>query len=64
MAGQHGLQIDCKAPSLPLAEYLYNEARFQMLRQSDRDEAARLLELAQGDVQARWQRYAQMAERQ
>jgi pyruvate-ferredoxin/flavodoxin oxidoreductase len=59
--GKHPFQLDSKAPSIPLEEYLYAETRYRMLAQSDPDEARRLLALAQGDVAARWRRYEELA---
>jgi pyruvate-ferredoxin/flavodoxin oxidoreductase len=40
---------------------MYNEGRFEMLRKSHPDRAAKLLELAQGDVDARWAAYSKLA---
>jgi pyruvate-ferredoxin/flavodoxin oxidoreductase len=60
--GEHPLQLDSKAPSMPLEEYLYAETRFRMLTQSSPTEARRLLRLAQDDVQARWRRYEHLAQ--
>jgi pyruvate-ferredoxin/flavodoxin oxidoreductase len=54
-------QLDSKEPSLPLKDYIYTEGRYKMLRQSDPAAAERLLEAAQGDVNARWQTYTQLA---
>jgi pyruvate-ferredoxin/flavodoxin oxidoreductase len=59
--GQPGLVLDSKPPSIPLEEYMYAETRYRMLTQTNPDEARRLLELAQGDVRARWDRYEQLA---
>jgi pyruvate-ferredoxin/flavodoxin oxidoreductase len=59
--GANPLQLDSKAPKIPLKDYAYNETRFRMLTQSKPEEAARLLELAQGDVNERWQMYQQLA---
>jgi pyruvate-ferredoxin/flavodoxin oxidoreductase len=56
-----GVTLDSKPPSLPLEDYLYQEARYRMLTQSQPDEARRLLELARTDVQARWRQYEQLA---
>jgi pyruvate-ferredoxin/flavodoxin oxidoreductase len=60
-AGRNPLQLDSKAPSLPLRSYAYNETRYAMLAHSDPDEAARLLALAEGDVAARWRLYEHLA---
>jgi pyruvate-ferredoxin/flavodoxin oxidoreductase len=59
--GQNPLQLDSKAPKLPLQDYMYNETRFKMLTQSNPQEAERLLRLAEQDVHARWRMYEQMA---
>jgi pyruvate-ferredoxin/flavodoxin oxidoreductase len=56
-SGKNPMQLDSKPPSVPLEEYLYNETRYTMLRQSHPEEAKKLLELAQGDVAARWKMY-------
>jgi pyruvate-ferredoxin/flavodoxin oxidoreductase len=55
------LQLDCKAPKIPMKDYTYNETRFKMLTQSKPEEAARLLVLAQQDVTAQWRMYEQLA---
>jgi pyruvate-ferredoxin/flavodoxin oxidoreductase len=59
--GRNPLQLDSKAPSLPLKSYAYNETRYTMLAHSDPDEARRLLDLAQHDVAARWRYYEYLA---
>ncbi len=59
--GKNPLQLDSKAPSVPLQEYLYSENRYRMLKQSDPEAARRLLEEAERDVQERWQAYQQLA---
>jgi len=58
---QNPLQLDSKAPSIPLKEYAYNENRYRMLAQSDPQAAERLLEQAQQAVLERWRRYEHMA---
>ncbi len=59
--GLNPLQLDSKAPKVPVKDYAYNETRFKMLTQSKPDEAARLIALMQQDVKDRWQMYEQMA---
>ena len=61
--GQNPFQLDSKAPSIPLKDYIYNEVRYRMLSHSSPDEAARLLKLGQEDVQRRWKLYEEMAGR-
>jgi pyruvate/2-oxoacid:ferredoxin oxidoreductase beta subunit len=59
--GRPALELDSKAPSLPLEKYAYNETRYTMLAHSDPAGARRLLEQAQEDVLARWRLYEQWA---
>ncbi|MGE5324188.1 MAG: pyruvate:ferredoxin (flavodoxin) oxidoreductase [Actinomycetota bacterium] len=61
MEGRHPMQLDSKAPSIPLENYLYNETRYTALRQTHPDEARKLLELAQQDVNERWKLYSAFA---
>ncbi|MCB0036888.1 MAG: 4Fe-4S dicluster domain-containing protein, partial [Anaerolineales bacterium] len=49
-ADKNPFQLDSRAPSIPLEEYIYREGRYRMLTQSHPERAARLMELAQGDV--------------
>ena len=49
--------LDSSAPSIPLKAYAYNEIRYKMLTFTNPDEAARLLESAQQDVDQRWALY-------
>jgi pyruvate-ferredoxin/flavodoxin oxidoreductase len=55
--GKNPMQLDSKAPSVPLEDYIYNETRYSMLRQSHPEEAKKLLEEARQDVAARWKTY-------
>jgi pyruvate-ferredoxin/flavodoxin oxidoreductase len=55
------LQLDSKAPKIPVKDYAYNETRFRMLTQSKPAEAERLIQLAQQDVDSSWQKYEQLA---
>ena len=59
--GLNPLQLDSKAPKIPLRDYAYNETRFRMLTQSKPQEAERLMELAQQDVLRQWRMYEQLA---
>jgi pyruvate-ferredoxin/flavodoxin oxidoreductase len=60
-AGSNPLQLDSKAPSLPLQEYTNNETRYTMLVHSDPAAAKALAELAQRDVADRWRLYTHWA---
>jgi pyruvate-ferredoxin/flavodoxin oxidoreductase len=55
--GKNPMQLDSKPPSVPLEDYIYNETRYSMLRQSHPEEAKKLLEEARDDVAARWKMY-------
>jgi pyruvate-ferredoxin/flavodoxin oxidoreductase len=55
--GKNPMQLDSKAPSVPLEDYLYRETRYTQLQQGHPEEAKKLLELAQQDVNARWKMY-------
>ena len=59
--GKNPFQLDLKAPSLPLDQYIYNETRFRMLTQSNEEAAERLLKLAEDDVKNRWAMYTRLA---
>jgi pyruvate-ferredoxin/flavodoxin oxidoreductase len=61
LEGKNPLQLDSKAPSLPLEKYVYNEMRYTMLAHSDPVAAKRLLTVAQADVLARWRTYQRRA---
>lgn len=52
--GRNPFQLDSKAPSLPLEEYLYRENRYRILQQTQPERAAMLLELAKQDIADRW----------
>jgi len=54
-------QLDCKAPSIPLAEFVATEARYATLARTYPHQAARLAALAQADVTERWRYYEQLA---
>ncbi|HZY45203.1 MAG TPA: thiamine pyrophosphate-dependent enzyme, partial [Anaerolineae bacterium] len=60
-AGHNPLQIDSKAPAMPLEKYIYNETRYKMLTQSNPDVASELLKEAQADVNKKWKMYEQLA---
>ena len=59
--GKNPLQLDSKAPSIPLAEFAYSENRYKMLTKTKPDEAKRLIELAQKDAAERWAQYERLA---
>jgi pyruvate-ferredoxin/flavodoxin oxidoreductase len=59
--GRHPMQLDSKAPTLPLAEFQTKEARFAMLARSRPAEFEALQELAQADADERRRFYEQLA---
>jgi pyruvate-ferredoxin/flavodoxin oxidoreductase len=59
--GKNPFQLDSKAPSAALKDFIYNETRYTMLVKSNPEEAKRLLTLAQQDVNQQWKLYDYMA---
>jgi len=60
--GENPLQLDSKAPSIPFKEYALNETRYRMLLKSNPERAKMLLEEAQRNVEAKYNKYRQLAE--
>jgi pyruvate-ferredoxin/flavodoxin oxidoreductase len=60
-SGKNPLQLDSKAPKIPLKDYVYNETRYSMLAMADPERAKKLLELATSDVETRWRMYEFLA---
>jgi len=60
--GKNPLQLDCKAATIPLEDYIYNETRYKMLVKSHPEAAARLLKQAQADIPKIWAKYAKLAD--
>ncbi len=52
--GENPLQLDSRAPKLPVAEYMRGENRFRMLELSDPEAARRLMAEAQLEVNERY----------
>jgi pyruvate-ferredoxin/flavodoxin oxidoreductase len=59
--GDHPLHLDSHKPSLKFKDVALQEARFSMLMRTQPERAARLLELAQRDIDATYQYYQQLA---
>ena len=59
--GKNPFQLDSKAPSIPLEEYMYNENRYKMLTRAMPEEAKKLLKEAQEGVLERWKLYERLA---
>jgi pyruvate-ferredoxin/flavodoxin oxidoreductase len=53
--GKNPFKLDSKPPKIKFEEYAYLEARYKMLTKSNPEEAKRLMHLAQGDVDRRWE---------
>jgi len=59
--GKNPLQLDSKAPSIPIQDYMYNETRFKMVTKMNPDAAKEFLERAQKQVSKNWKVYENMA---
>jgi len=59
--GKNPFQLDSRAPSIALKDYIYNETRYTMLVKSNPDHAKTLLAEAEEDVASRWKLYEYMA---
>ena len=63
-AGKNPLQIDSKDPTLPLADYVYGENRYQILKRTKPEVSQRLIDTAQKMVTARFKMLKQLASRE
>ena len=61
--GENPMQLDSKAPKLPVAEYMRMENRFRMLELSKPEAARQFFAEAQLDVEERWAYYSYLASR-
>lgn len=52
--GKNPFQLDSRAPSIPLQQFAYQEARYSMLARSNPAAARELLKSAQADVNRTW----------
>ncbi|MDB9376789.1 pyruvate:ferredoxin (flavodoxin) oxidoreductase, partial [Nodularia sphaerocarpa] len=62
--GKNPLQLDMRSPTQSVEQSMYQENRFKMLTKSKPEVAKHLLAQAQAEVNARWQMYQYLAERQ
>lgn len=60
-AGSNPFQLDSKPPAMPLSGYIYNENRYNILRKTAPEIAARFLKGSQTQVNAKWDRYERLA---
>ncbi|MBD2487069.1 pyruvate:ferredoxin (flavodoxin) oxidoreductase [Aulosira sp. FACHB-615] len=61
--GKNPLQLDMRPPTTSVEASMYQENRFKMLTKSKPEIAKQLLEQAQAEVDARWQMYQYLAQR-
>ena len=59
--GKSPMQLDSPPPKVDLAKFEYNELRFRMVENIDKQRAQELLEAARRDVQARYKAYEALA---
>jgi pyruvate-ferredoxin/flavodoxin oxidoreductase len=59
--GKNPLQLDSKAPSAPLQDFMYNETRFKMVTKMNPTAAKEFLQKAQKLVSRNWKVYENMA---
>ena len=59
--GKNPLQLDSKAPTIDIEEYIYGENRFRILQKSKPEAAAELLKLARTDASEKYALMEQLA---
>lgn len=62
--GKNPLHLDMNNPHIPVKDSMYSENRFKMLTTSKPEEAKRLLQEAQANINQRWEMYQYLANRQ
>ncbi|EXJ16607.1 pyruvate:ferredoxin (flavodoxin) oxidoreductase [Imhoffiella purpurea] len=60
--GENPLLIDSKPPSIPYRDFMSSETRFSLLTRTHPDAAERFLQMAQKQVQTRFDLYEQLAQ--
>ena len=60
--GKNPLQLDSRAPRIPLKDFAYNETRYRMLVQKNEERAEMLMDKAQEGINERWTLYQQMSQ--
>ncbi|MDJ0907148.1 MAG: pyruvate:ferredoxin (flavodoxin) oxidoreductase [Woeseiaceae bacterium] len=63
-AGKKPFVLDSPRPSVPLEDYIYNENRYRVLKQTHPEEAESLLRSAQELIKMRWETYEHMAKQE
>jgi pyruvate-ferredoxin/flavodoxin oxidoreductase len=61
-AGQPGLRLDSRKPTIRFKDFAEKEGRFAMLARANPDRSAELMASAQKDIDDRWQLYEQLVE--
>ena len=61
LEGSHPFHLDSHKPTMTFRDYAMTEARFAALTRSNPEEAKRLFDLAQRDINDQWHYYEQMA---
>ncbi|WP_299014047.1 pyruvate:ferredoxin (flavodoxin) oxidoreductase [uncultured Photobacterium sp.] len=61
--GENPFSLDTLRPTIPLEEYRYNEARYQILRRSNPEAAAEITGHAQQVAKRKWELYEELATR-
>jgi pyruvate-ferredoxin/flavodoxin oxidoreductase len=61
LENKNPLQLDSKAPKIAVKEYAYGETRYKMLEKANPVVAARLMEEANEEAQARWKKLEALA---
>lgn len=59
--GKNPLILDSKAPTIPVAEYIYTENRYKMLLKRDPDTAKKLADSLQKEIDDRYTYYSNMS---
>ncbi|MBU4479116.1 MAG: pyruvate:ferredoxin (flavodoxin) oxidoreductase [Candidatus Omnitrophica bacterium] len=59
--GENPMQLDSKAPSIPLEDYIYNETRFKALKTMAPERAEKFLKLSQEELKRRFKMYEHLA---
>jgi pyruvate-ferredoxin/flavodoxin oxidoreductase len=62
-AGENPLTLDSRTPSRKVQDYMLMETRFKMLTKSKPEDASKLWQEAQHDVEARYRLYEYLAQR-
>jgi pyruvate-ferredoxin/flavodoxin oxidoreductase len=60
-AGKNPFSLDSAEPKTPLADYVYKEARYDVLRRTDPERAKALLATGQTEAKRRWKLYSELA---